>query len=403
MSYYPGLIESLVTKNDTKIVYFIMDGLGGLPVDDRRATELELAVTPNLDELARRSSCGLLVPVAAGVTPGSGPGHFGLFGYDPVENNVGRGVLEAAGIGFPLTDRDVAVRGNFATVDREGKIIDRRAGRLSTEENQRVCKKLRENVKVPGVEVFVETVKEHRLLVVLRGDDLSGDLADTDPQTTGAAPLPVRALKPEAEATARLFQQFVDQAARVLADEPRANMVTLRGFAKHKPYPSIEKRFQLRSLCLANYPMYRGVAFLVGMEIHPVLPDVPSQIRVMKEKWADYDFFFLHAKTTDKTGEDGNFEGKVAAIEELDAFVPEILQAKPDVLVITGDHSTPSALSSHSWHPVPVLLHSRYSRIGGATAFNETECARGALGMLPARDLMPLALAHARRLMKFGA
>ncbi|GAB4239113.1 MAG: 2,3-bisphosphoglycerate-independent phosphoglycerate mutase [Acidobacteriota bacterium] len=403
MSYYPGLIESLVTKNSSKIVFFIMDGLGGLPIDDRGTTELEAANTPHLDNLARHSSCGLLVPVAAGVTPGSGPGHFALFGYDPVENNVGRGVLEAAGIGFPLTDRDVAVRGNFATVDAGGNLVDRRAGRLPTEENQRICKKLRENIKIPGVELFVETVKEHRLLVVFRGDDLSGDLADTDPQKTGVPPLPARALTPEAEKTAKIVQSFLDQAARVLADEPQANMLTLRGFAKHKPYPSLEERFGLRALCLANYPMYRGVAFLVGMEIHPVLPDVPAQIAVMKEKWEDYDFFFLHAKTTDKTGEDGDFEAKVKAIEELDRLIPSLVDARPDVLVITGDHSTPSALRSHSWHPVPVLLHSRYSRIGGAAGFNETECARGVLGRFPARDLMPLALAHAGRLQKFGA
>lgn len=403
MSYYPGLIESLVTKNSTKIVFFIMDGLGGLPMEDRSTTELEAAKTPHLDNLARHSSCGLLVPVAAGVTPGSGPGHFALFGYDPVENNVGRGVLEAAGIGFPLTDRDLAVRGNFATVDRSGNLVDRRAGRLATEENQRICKKLRENVTIPGVELFVETVKEHRLLVVFRGDGLSDELADTDPQATGVPPLPAKPLTPEAAKTAEIVQAFLDQAAHILADEPKANMLTLRGFAKHRPYPSLEQRFGLRALCLANYPMYRGVAYLVGMEIHPVLPDVPAQISVMKEKWADYDFFFLHAKTTDKTGEDGDFDAKVKAIEELDRLIPSLLDANPDVLVITGDHSTPSALRSHSWHPVPVLLHSRYSRIGGAAAFNETECARGVLGQIPARDLMALALAHAGRLQKFGA
>ncbi|GAB4108409.1 MAG: 2,3-bisphosphoglycerate-independent phosphoglycerate mutase [Acidobacteriota bacterium] len=400
---YPGLVDQLSIPGTSKIVFFIMDGLGGLPMGERTQTELQAARKPNLDALARRSSCGLIVPITHGVTTGSGPGHFALFGYDPVENNVGRGVLEAAGIGFELTDRDVAVRGNFATVDAQGNIVDRRAGRLSTEENERVCARIQAGVRIPEVELFVRPVKEHRVLVVFRGDGLSGDLEDTDPQAVGVPPLPPKGTGPEAEKTVRLVAEFVRQTAQVLKDEPKANMVTLRGFAKHKPYPSMRQRFQLRSLCLANYPMYRGVAYLVGMDIHPVLPDFASQVRVMREKWSDYDFFFIHAKTTDKTGEDGNFEAKVKAIEELDALVPEVLAAGPDVLVVTGDHSTPSALRSHSWHPVPVLLCSRYARLGLNQAFDEVECLRGALGQFPAKDLMALALAHAERLKKFGA
>jgi 2,3-bisphosphoglycerate-independent phosphoglycerate mutase len=400
---YPGLIESLAIPNDTRIVFLILDGLGGLPMDERRETELQAARTPHLDELARRSSCGLLLPIAPGVTTGSGPGHFALFGYDPVENNVGRGVLEAAGIGFRLTERDVAVRGNFATVDREGRIVDRRAGRISTEENQRVSGKLRDGVRLDGVELFVETVKDHRVLFVFRGEDLQGDLEDTDPQAEGVPPLPPRSVSPGAERTVAVVTEFVRQAGRVLSDETKANMVTLRGFAKHRPYPSLMDRFRLRSLCLANYPMYRGVALLVGMEIHPILPDFASQIRLLGEKWSDYDFFFLHDKTPDKTGEDGDFDAKVAAIEALDRFVPEILRLEPDVLVVTGDHSTPSALRSHSWHPVPALLYSRYARPGMNEGFSELECLRGSLGRLDTRDLMGLVLGHAGRLKKFGA
>ncbi len=403
MSSYPGLIESLATENNSKIVFFIMDGLGGLQIDESGLTELQTARTPNLDGLAAKSSCGLILPITYGVTTGSGPGHFALFGYDPVENNVGRGVLEAAGIGFDLTDRDVAVRGNFATVDGDGNITDRRAGRLPTEENRRICQRMQDGIKIPGVELFVQTVKEHRLLVVFRGNGLNGDIADTDPQTTGVPPLAPQATSPDADKTVEIVKEFVNQAARLLSDEKQANMVTLRGFAKHKPYASLEERFKLRSLCLANYPMYRGVSLLIGMDIHPVLPDFPSQIDDMKRAWNDYDFFFIHAKTTDKTGEDGDFKAKVAAIEELDKYVPRVLELNPDVLVITGDHSTPAALRSHSWHPVPVLLHSRYARRGLAEQFNEVACLSGALGQLPAKELMPLALAHAERLKKFGA
>lgn len=403
MTFYPGLIESLATQHDSKIVFFIMDGLGGLPIAGRSRTELETARTPNLDALAKRSSCGLIIPITHGVTTGSGPGHLALFGYDPVEYNVGRGVLEAAGIGFELTDRDVAVRGNFATVDSDGNITDRRAGRLPTNENERICRKMIDGIKVPGVELFIRPVKEHRLLVVFRGDGLSGDIEDTDPQETGVPPLPAKATSEQAAKTASIVQDFVEQTARVLAGEERANMVTLRGFAKHRPYPSMLERYKLRSLCLANYPMYRGVSYLVGMDIHPVLPDVSAQIDAMREAWDRYDFFFIHAKTTDKTGEDGDYDAKVSAIEKLDDSAVRILESKPDVLVITGDHSTPSALKSHSWHPVPVLLHSEHVRLNPVDAFNEVECLKGALGQFPAKDLMAQALAHAGRLKKFGA
>ncbi|MFZ0426724.1 MAG: 2,3-bisphosphoglycerate-independent phosphoglycerate mutase [Acidobacteriota bacterium] len=403
MTFYPGLIESLASENDSKIVFFVMDGLGGLPVAGRTKTELQTARTPSLDALAKRSSCGLTIPITHGVTTGSGPGHLALFGYDPVEYNVGRGVLEAAGIGFELTDRDVAVRGNFATVDGDGNITDRRAGRLPTDQSERVCRRMAEEIRIPGVELFIRPVKEHRLLVVLRGEGLSGEIEDTDPQVTGVPPLPPRATSEAAARTAAIVEDFVQQTARVLKDEKQANMVTLRGFAKHRPYPTMLERYRLRSLCLANYPMYRGVSYLINMDIHPVLPDVAAQIDAMKEAWDRYDFFFVHAKATDKTGEDGDYDAKVAAIEGLDPLIPRILDLKPDVLVVTGDHSTPSALKSHSWHPVPVLLYSEHARLNPVDGFDETECLKGALGQFPAKDLMALALAHAGRLKKFGA
>lgn len=403
MTAYQNLIQDLAESNHTKILFFIMDGVGGLPLEGMHRTELETARTPNLDSLCRRSSCGMLVPVAPGVTPGSGPAHFALFGFDPVASNIGRGVLEAAGIGFPLTNQDVAIRGNFATVDEQGNITDRRAGRISTEENRRICKKLRENLKLDAVEIFVEPVSEHRLLIVLRGDQLEGQIADTDPQATGVPPLDPLPLDENSRKTAQLVQNMIQQAGRILADESQANMLTLRGFAKHLPYPSMQDRYKLRSLCVANYPMYRGVSMLVGMDLNPVTADFEGQLRALSEKWDDYDFFFLHVKTTDKTGEDGDFQAKVKAIEELDGYLPRITGFKPDVLVITGDHSTPSALRSHSWHPVPVLLHSQNCRLDPAERFNETECLKGALGQFPARQLMALALAHALRLKKFGA
>lgn len=403
MKSYSGLIESLVEKNNSRIVYFIMDGLGGLPLGENPETELFTADTPHLDALARRSECGFILPVAPGVTPGSGPAHFALFGYDPVEANIGRGVLEAAGIEFKMTAQDLAARGNFATVDAQGNVVDRRAGRLDTEENRRICAKLRETVTVPGIELFIEPVKEHRVLVVFRGEGLRGDIADTDPQGVGVPPLQPVATDPGSEKASRVVKDFLSQASRALADEEQANFLTLRGFAKHEPYASMEQRFGLRSLCIANYPMYRGVCSLLGMTLHPVTEEGQPQIDALTEHFQRFDYFFLHFKSPDKAGEDGDFSAKVSAIEELDQLIPAVLALQPEVLVVTGDHSTPSVMKSHSWHPVPVLLHADSVRKSPLSAFSETECLKGSLGSIPSHQLLPLALAYAGRLKKFGA
>ena len=398
------IIDELTIKHDSKIIYLIMDGLGGLQMDGHPTTELEAANTPNMDALVAASTCGLLTPVEPGITPGSGPGHFGLFGYDPVDANIGRGVLAAAGLEFDLTDRDVAARGNFATLDADGNVVDRRAGRLPTEDSQRLCEKLRAGIKLSdGVEFFLVTVKEHRVLLVLRGDNLGGALEDTDPQQTGVPPLPVVAHDTASERTVKYVNEFLQQARNILKDEPRGNMVLLRGFAKHRRYPSLEERFKLRAYSIANYPMYRGISRLVGMDIAPVSKNLDTQIDELERQYANYDFFFVHFKATDATGEDGNFPAKVAAIEDVDRHMPRFMALKPEVLVITGDHSTPSALHSHSWHPIPVLLHAKTARRDRVTRFSENDCLQGGLGIFYSKDLMSLALAHAGRLVKFGA
>lgn len=398
------LIDDLVVENNTKIVYLVIDGVGGLRMEGKAGTELQVAHKPNLDQLAKDSLCGLLDPVHPGVTPGSGPSHFALFGYDPIECNIGRGVLAAAGIGFQLTDKDVAARVNFATVDKKGNVTDRRAGRIDTETNRRICQKLQERIDLgPQVEVFIETVKEHRAALILRGEGLSGDIEDTDPQQTGVPPLEPRAITPEAENTVELVKSLLSQAKEILSEEEKANMILLRGFAKHKPYPSLKERFKLKALAIANYPMYRGVARLVGMELYPVTEDLDSQFDALGEKYDNYDFFYLHIKATDSRGEDGDFDAKVRVIEEVDGLLPKIMELKPDVLVVTADHSTPAKLRSHSWHPVPVLIHSQYCRVDEVDRFDEISCIRGGLGRQPMVNLMGLALAHSLRLKKFGA
>jgi len=399
------LIDQLVVKNDTKIVFLIMDGVGGLEIEEKGGTELQVAHTPNLDKLAESSLCGLLDPILPGITPGSGPSHFALFGYDPIEANIGRGILEAAGINFPLTPKDVVARINYCTIDKEGKIIDRRAGRISTEDNYRLCKKIEQNIKIPsGIEeVIVRPVKEHRAILVLRGDKLAGDIEDTDPQMTGVPPLPARALSKESESTADLVNGILSQIKSILSDEPKANMLLLRGFARYRHYPSIEERYKMKAIAIAVYPMYKGIARLLGMDVVEGPQNIKEEIDCFKENFPNYDFFYIHIKQTDSRGEDGDFDAKVKIIEEVDSYIPEILELNPDVIVVTGDHSTPSLLKSHSWHPLPVLIHSSFCRRDMVKKFDEISCAQGALGRMSMVHLMSVALANARRLIKFGA
>jgi len=396
------LLRELAVPNDTKILLLVIDGLGGLPNETGRS-ELESAHIPHLDRLAQESMCGLTVPVAAGVTPGSGPGHLALFGYDPLRYQVGRGVLEALGIDFDLQPVDVAARGNFCTVDAEGRITDRRAGRIASDKSAELCAMLRA-IELPGVQVFVEPVREHRFLLVLRGENLSDRLTETDPQREGATPLPVRATAPEAEPTAALLNRWIAEAAKVLAGHQPANMLTLRGLAKHPPMPSIVEICKFRAAAIAAYPMYRGLAKLVGMDVIPTGATFADELDTLRQCWDRYDFFFIHYKKADAAGEDGDFQAKIAALEDVDSYVDDLHALQADVFMVAGDHSTPAVVAGHSWHPVPFLLHPKnYARMDDAEGFNEKTCARGVLGTFPAKDVLSLAMAHSMRLTKYGA
>ena len=396
--------DDLIEKSGGRIVLLVMDGLGGLPDEKTGLTELETASTPNLNRLARRSAIGLHRPAGYGVTPGSGPGHLALFGYDPIQWNIGRGVLSALGVGFDLKPGDLAVRLNFATIDKQGRIIDRRAGRPSDDENKRLVKKLQDNFNLSAdVQVFFAPEKEHRAVLVLRGRDLNADLSDTDPQETGVPPLKVTPLSDAAARTAKIVQTVLDDAMAILADEPKANALLARGFATYEQYPSFEQRFGLRARAMARYPMYLGVARLVGMETLPIQPTDDAMVGVLEQNFDAYDFHFVHFKATDSRGEDGDFAAKVKAIEAIDALIPRVEALKPDVLIVTGDHSTPSRLRAHSWHPVPILISSQWARPVDVDSFGERNCMRGELGVFPAVQIMTLALAHALRLAKFGA
>lgn len=400
------ILRPLVIKNNTKIVLLVMDGLGGLPMGDGK-TELEFARTPNLDELARASACGLHIPVAMGITPGSGPGHLALFGYDPVKYQIGRGILEALGLGLTVKSTDVAIRCNYSTI-KDGVVQDRRAGRIPTEESKKLTEMLQSEIKeLDDAEVIFAPGMEHRFAVLLRFpyplEQGSDAINDTDPQATGKPPLPLTPETPEAERVAKVAEKLVTRAGELLKDQEKANYVLLRGISQKPVMPSFEEAYGLRALAIAAYPMYRGVSKLVDMEAPSLTGDIKEEIDFLKEHYDSYDFFFVHIKKVDSYGEDGDFEAKAGKISEMDSAIPEILGLKPDVFIVTGDHSTPAALKNHSWHPVPVLLKSPYVLGGLSQAFSERECSKGELGIFPTTNLIPLALANSLRLKKFGA
>ncbi|MFC2047827.1 2,3-bisphosphoglycerate-independent phosphoglycerate mutase [Chloroflexota bacterium] len=396
------LIKSISRSSPTKIVLVVLDGLGGLPYPESGKTELEAAKTPNLDKLATEGICGLADPVSPGITPGSAPGHLALFGYDPIICNIGRGALETVGIDFDLQPEDVAARGNFCTVDKAGLITDRRAGRISTEKCTELCQLLN-GLVIEKVKVLVYPVAGYRFSAVFQGNNLSPDVSDSDPQQLGLSPKAITALSPEAENMASIANQFVAQAQKNLAECIPANMILLRGFSKRPHFPTMGEIYKLKPAAIASYPMYRGLARLVGMDILNTGTTVEDEFRTLKENYENYEFFFLHIKATDTAGEDGDFDRKVKSIEQVDKALPELVRLQPDVLVVTGDHSTPALLKEHSWHPVPLLLHSKWCRRDGVTEFSEVACALGGLGRFPAAQIMSLAMANALKLNKFGA
>ncbi len=398
------LIRQLVEPNATKIVLLVADGLGGLPIEPGGKTELETARTPNLDALAAEGVTGLSTPVAPGIAPGSGPGHLGLFGFDPREYLIGRGVLEALGVGVEVGPRDVAIRGNFCTIDAEGKVTDRRAGRIPTETCVKLVGLLRDKIKIDGVETLIEPVQEYRLVVRFRGDGLGDNVCDTDPLTTGLHTLEPKAGDAQSAKTEQVAAAFLQQAKEILKDERPANFLMMRGFSKFPEIATMEELYRVKPVAIAVYPMYRGLARLVGMTVVEPGKTIADQFEVARTQWKSYDFFFIHYKYTDSTGEDGNFAKKVAMIEALDAEIPKLRALNPDVLIVTGDHSTPSRMKSHSFHPVPTLLWAPATvRPDLVTTFGERPCLQGGLGQFLAKDLMSLALAHAGRLQKFGA
>jgi 2,3-bisphosphoglycerate-independent phosphoglycerate mutase len=397
-------LPPLLRTSSSKIVLLVLDGLGGLPIEAGGPTELEAAETPNMDRLASEGVLGQATPIRPGITPGSGPAHLALFGYDPLEYEIGRGVLESVGVGLQVKAGDVAARGNFCTLNEQGNITDRRAGRIPTAEAIPVVEQLK-SISLPGVSTEVRHVKEYRFAIVMRGEALNPEIDDTDPQRTGVPPLSAIPRSPAAKHTADLFNQWIAKARQELADNQKANGLTLRGFATDPNLPTFQDSYGLNAAAISVYPMYKGVANLVGMQVIDFKGETPEdEFNALADVWQEHDFFFIHIKKTDSKGEDGDFAGKAQIIESVDRALPALLHLNPEVLIITGDHSTPASMRTHSWHPVPFLLWAPATvRSDDQSSFGESACARGGLGNISSMDTLPLALAHAGRLEKFGA
>jgi 2,3-bisphosphoglycerate-independent phosphoglycerate mutase len=403
-----ALYSELTLTTNAKLVLLVLDGLGDLATREQgNATPLEAAATPNLDSLAKDSAQGRMIPVAPGITPGSGPGHLGLFGYDPLEFQVGRGVIEALGLGLELRAGDVAARANFCTLDEKGIVTDRRAGRIDTSVCEELCALLSEKVKKIGdTQVIIKPGKGHRFVVLFRGKGLEGPLTDADPHREGSPVPKVQPLNPKsakAKKAAKLVADFYKTALPVISKKKPANGFLLRGIAHQPHIPTFHDRYGLRPGCIAVYPMYKGLAQLVGMTKLEGPQTIAEQFERYLAEYGNYDYFFIHFKYTDMYGEDGNFDAKRKAIEEVDAALPILLRKKPDVLAITGDHSTPCPIKGHSWHPQPVLLHSAVSGSDKLERFTETDANKGSLGVFDAKFLIRLMQANAKMFDKFGA
>jgi len=395
------ITAELSIETDSKIILLVLDGLGGLPVKGK--TELEAAHKPHLDSLAEKSACGLADPVFMGITPGSGPAHLSLFGYSPTKYLLGRGILEALGVGVTVGKNDLVARGNFATL-KGNRVIDRRAGRIPTQDNEKLCQQINKGIKtIEGIHVALYPGKEHRFVVKFSGEGLSDSLTDADPQKDNKPRVSARPLSDRAKKTTNIVNAFIDRTTALLLDSPNANTVLLRGFSKCPSLPTMAELYKLKLLAIANYPMYKGLAKLVGMEISDPGPEIEDLFTALEDHYSDFSFFYIHIKKTDASGEDGDYDAKKKAIETVDMYIPRLLALQPDVLVVTSDHSTPCLLKSHSWHPNPFLLHSRTAQTDHVNIFSESACAQGYLGRFQALYAMPLMLAHAGKLKKYGA
>ena len=404
------ILKELVEKNDSKILLVVLDGLGDIPSIDGK-TPLEAAKTPNLDKLSKESALGMHIPVLPGITPGSGPGHLSIFGYNPLKYKIGRGILEALGVGLEVTKNDICIRANYAKVEeKDGKLIvnDRRAGRLSTEENKKLTEKITKEIEeINGVKIFMKSGIEYRLAILLRFNEKVNEdmcnILETDPQNEGKEVISPEPLSEKAKIVSEILKEFLLRVREIIKNE-KGNYLLLRGYSTPPIIPNFSEIYKLKSLSIATYPMYKGLTKLIGMETVKVDGfSIKDEIDVLRKNYKNFDFIYLHIKKTDSYGEDGDFMNKLKVIEEFDSYLPEILSLNFDVLCITGDHSTPTIMKSHSFHPVPLLIHSPFVFKGLSERFTEKDCLKGELGTIKGEDIISLLLAHSKKLKKYGA
>jgi len=410
----------------SKVLIVLLDGLGDRPSRSLNGmTPLQMAHKPGLDELAAEGITGIMDPVAPGIPVGSDTGHLSILGYDPYRYYTGRGPLEALGAGMDLRPGDVAFRVNFATVGDDWTVIDRRAGRISTEEARALGEAIREMAAGFDSEFrfeFLSTV-EHRGVLVMRGDGLSDEVTDVDPHREGVkAEMPrPRSQTPEAERTARELERFLRRAREVLESHPLnvervkkglrpANAILPRGAGKMPKLPSLRERFGVSSVVIAGGALYRGVCRAAGMDVR-IVPtatgtlntDLNAKFNAAFESLRTYDLVFLHIKGTDTASHDRNPAVKASFIEKVDRELRARIDQLQDVVVcVTGDHTTSSIDGRHHGDPVPILIWGEGVRRDKVVRFDEVSCADGALGRIRGLDVMNVLMDLVGRVEMFG-
>ncbi len=404
-----------MAENSGKGILIVCDGLGDLR--EKGKTPLQAAKTPNMDRLAEHGACGLMHTIGRGIIPGSDTAHLQLFGYSTEKYYTGRGTFEALGVGIELEEGDVAFRCNFATVDEKMKILDRRAGRISTS----FAKKLEQdfqNIEIDGAKVIFKASVEHRGALVLRGKGLSHKVGDTDPHslTRLLVSKPLEGT-PEAKKTAKILNEFTKLSHEKLNSNPLnegrelpANILLSRGPGIFSKAPPMEEKFGIRSACVAGGALYKGVAKFVGMDILKVKgatgakdTDLNSKADAVVSALNEYDFVFLHIKATDSFSHDGDFGGKKKFIEKIDSEVlPKLMETGANIM-ITGDHTTPCRIGDHSSHPTPFLMNGELVRHDDIKKFDEFSCANGSLGHLFGKDVMNMMVSLMGKAHIYGA
>ncbi|MCK4443355.1 MAG: 2,3-bisphosphoglycerate-independent phosphoglycerate mutase [Thermoplasmata archaeon] len=405
-----------------KILLIILDGMADRPVAVLGSkTPLQAANTPNMDWFAKNGMCGQMDPIAPGVRPGSDTSHLAILGYNPHEVYTGRGPFEAAGVGLPMEHGDIAFRCNFGTIDADGTVRDRRAGRIRKGTSE-IARDL-DGMPIEGVKVIFKEATEHRAVLILRGDGLSPKVTDVDPHAVGVKYHECEALEPEAGRTAEIVNEFVERSREILADHEvnkkrlkegdfPANIILPRGSGVFPHLDSLEERFGIRSAAICGVTLIKGICRVAGMKILDVDgatggldTDMIAKGKAAIEALESYDFVFLNVKAPDICGHDGDPEGKVKVAERLDMMMSFIRkELRNDVIMaVTSDHSTPVSVRDHAGDSVPLIVYGKDIRVDEVSSYDEISVTKGILGRIRGSDLIHILLDQSGRAEKFGS